>query len=60
MKATTESEATSSPARRSPRSPWLIAIVVGLILVALVNVVFIYIAVHAQDPVVDSYVTEPR
>ncbi len=57
MKVTTESEATSSPARRSP---WVIAIVVGLILVALVNVLFIYIAVHAQDPVVDSYVTEPR
>ncbi len=57
MKATTESEATSPPAGRSP---WLIAIIVGLILVALVNVVFIWIAVHRQDPVVDSYVTEPR
>ena len=46
--------------RASRRSPWVIAIVVGLILVAIVNVLFIYIAVRGQDPVSDSYVTEPR
>ncbi len=50
--------ATTEPRRR--RSPWPIAIIVGLMLVALVNVLFIWIAVHGQDPVVDSYVTEPR
>lgn len=42
------------------RSPWVIAIVIGLVLVALVNVLFIWIAVRGQDPVVRSYVTEPR
>ncbi len=50
--------ATTEPKRR--RSPWPIAIVVGLILVAIVNVVFIYIAVHGQDAVVDSYKTQSR
>lgn len=44
----------------SRRSPWIIAIVVGLVLVAIVNVLFIWIAVRGQDPVVRSYVTEPR
>ena len=42
------------------RSPWPLAIVAGLVLVALVNLLFIYIAVHRQDPVVDSYNTESR
>ncbi len=50
--------ATTEPRRR--RSPWPIAIIVGLMLVALVNVLFIWIAVRAQDPVVDSYKTESR
>ena len=50
--------ATNEPKRR--RSPWPIAIAIGLILVALVNVVFIWIAVRGQDPVVDSYETESR
>ncbi len=60
MKATTEQGATSSPRRRSPRSPWVIAIIVALTLVAIVNVLFIWIAVRGQDPIVDSYVTESR
>ncbi len=54
MKATTE------PPTPRRRSPWVIAIVIGLVMVAVVNVLFIWIAVHRQDPVVDSYVTEPR
>ncbi len=57
MQATTEQEATSSPRRRSP---WLIAIIVALALVGIVNVLFIWIAVRGQDPVVDSYVTQSR
>ncbi len=57
MKATTEQGATSSPRRRSP---WLIAIIVALALVGIVNVLFIWIAVRGQDPVVDSYVTQSR
>ncbi len=54
MKATTE---PGSPRRRSP---WVLAIVIALVTVAIVNVLFIWIAVHQQDAVVDSYVTEPR
>ena len=38
--------------------PWGIAI--GLFLVIMVNVVFIYIAIHGADTVVSSYTTEPR
>ena len=50
--------ATSEPKRR--RSPWPIAIIIGLILVAIVNVLFVCIALRGQDPVVDSYKTESR
>jgi hypothetical protein len=50
--------ATTEPTRR--RSPWPLAIIIGLVLVAIVNVLFIWIAVRGQDPVVRSYVTEPR
>lgn len=57
MKATTEPPAPS-PAPR--RSPWVIAVIIALVVVAIVNVLFIWIAVRGQDPVVDSYVTEPR
>jgi hypothetical protein len=42
------------------RSPWPLAIVVGLILVAIVNIVFIVIAVRGGEPVVDSYSTGQR
>jgi hypothetical protein len=42
------------------RSPWPIAIVVGLTLVALANAAFIYLAVSHPDPVVPSYSAEPR
>ena len=40
------------------RWPWAIAI--GLLIVILVNAAFAYIAVHGADPVVRSYLTEPR
>jgi hypothetical protein len=40
------------------RWPWAIAI--GLLIVVLVNAAFAYIAVHGADPVVSSYLTEPR
>ena len=48
----------TEPKRR--RSPWPIAIVIGLVLVAIVNVLFIYIAVRGQESVVDSYNTQSR
>ena len=55
---TPESSAAARPASRW--SPWVVAIVVGLALVAIANGAFIYIAVSGADPVVPSYVTEPR
>lgn len=42
------------------RSRWPLAIVIGLILVAIVNVVFIVIAVRGGEPVVESYSTGQR
>lgn len=45
---------------KTERSPWVIALVIGFILVAMVNVVFIWIAVRGQDPVVESYRTTSR
>jgi len=50
----------AAPSSPRARSPWVIAIVVTLAVVAIVNVLFIWIAVSGQDPVLDSYVTEPR
>lgn len=41
-------------------SPWVIGIVVGFVLMALVNAGFIYIAVKGADPVVPSYTIEER
>lgn len=40
------------------RSPWPLAIVVGLLIVVAVNVVFIYIAFSGADVVVPSYLRE--
>ncbi len=42
------------------RSPWPLAIVIGLVLMALVNVLFIYIAVRGQEPVAESYTRPGR
>ena len=39
---------------------WPIAIVIGLVLVILVNLTFIYIAVSGKDEIVPSYHTERR
>jgi hypothetical protein len=42
------------------RSPWVVGIVVGLVIVVLVNAGFIYVAVKGADPVVPSYRFEER
>lgn len=39
---------------------WPIAIIVGLLLMILINLAFIFIAVRGADEVVPSYQTEPR
>ena len=52
--------AAEASAAKRPRSPWPIAIVIGLILVAIVNLVFIVIAVRGGEPVVESYSTGQR
>ena len=52
--------APASPGSAPRRSPWVLAIVVGLVLVALVNLAFIYIAVSDADQVVPSYLLEHR
>jgi hypothetical protein len=64
--------ATSSPrpdrsdpgfdaAAASPgRSPWVVGIVIGFVLMVLVNCFFIYIAVSDADRIVPSYQLEHR
>jgi hypothetical protein len=42
------------------RSPWVIGIIVGFVLIVLVNMGFIFIAVRGADPVVPSYGLEER
>ena len=42
------------------RRVWPTIIIVGLVIVVLVNIGFIYVAVAGQDDVVPSYFTEPR
>jgi hypothetical protein len=42
------------------RSPWVVGIVIGLMIVVLVNVGFIYLAVKGADQVVPSYRIEAR
>jgi hypothetical protein len=49
--------AVTAPARRSP---WPIAIAIGLSIVVLTNAAFIYIAVSGADPVAQSYRVEQR
>jgi hypothetical protein len=54
-------EARPEAPRTEPGSRlWPVAITVGLILVVLVNLAFIYIAVTGSDGVVESYNTEVR
>lgn len=42
------------------RSPWILGIIVGFIIVVVVNFGFIYIAVKGADPVAPSYNAEGR
>jgi len=46
--------------RESRRSPWPLAIVLGLLFVIVVNLVVAIIAVRGADPIVSSYNSEPR
>lgn len=46
--------------KRPDAKPWVIGIIIGLALVAIANAVFIYVAVKGADPVVPSYIAEPR
>lgn len=48
------------PTEKRNRSPWPLAIIAGLTLVAIWNAGFIYIAVSGADPVDPSYVAEAR
>jgi len=50
------------PAEPSGGRRWPLAIGLGLLLIVLVNLAFIYVAVGVQrdDPVAESYLTEPR
>jgi hypothetical protein len=42
------------------RSPWVIGIIIGFVVVVLVNAGFIYVAVKGADRVVPSYNAEAR
>ncbi len=57
----TPTEGGQAGGQRSARgSPWPAAIIIGLILVAIVNLVFIVMAVRGGEPVVESYSTGQR
>jgi hypothetical protein len=47
----------SAPERRSP---WVLAIIIGLTMMVLVNIAFIVVAVRGADDVVPSYNLEQR
>ena len=51
--------ATSAPPR-DRRSPWVVGIIIGLALMVLVNLAFIYLAVSDADDIVPSYNLEQR
>lgn len=42
------------------RSPWVIGIIVGFVVMVLMNAVYIYVAVKGADQVVPSYIAEER
>jgi hypothetical protein len=46
--------------RNKQRSPWVVGIIIGFVVMVLVNAAFIYIAVRGADPVVPSYNAEGR
>lgn len=48
---------TEAPRRRSP---WPMAIAIGLGIVVLMNAVFIYVALSNTDPIAPSYSQEHR
>lgn len=50
----------TSSAQCARRSPWVLAIIIGLVIMALVNFAFIYVAVRGADDVVPSYNLEQR
>jgi len=58
-RAPEQAQATSS-AERCRRSPWVVGIAIGLVLMVLVNLAFIYIAVRDADQIVPSYHLEHR
>jgi hypothetical protein len=42
------------------RRIWPAALIVGMLIVILMNIAFIWVAVSGEDQVVDTYQTEPR
>jgi hypothetical protein len=42
------------------RSIWPAALIIGMLIVILMNIAFIWVAVSGEDQVVDTYQTEPR
>jgi hypothetical protein len=42
------------------RSPWVVGIIIGFMVMLLMNAVFIYVAVKGADQVVPSYISEKR
>jgi hypothetical protein len=42
------------------RSPWVVGIIIGFVVMLLMNATFIYIAVKGADQVVPSYHAEQR
>ena len=45
---------------QTKRSPWVIGIIIGFVMMILVNIAFITIAVKGADTVVPSYQTSDR
>ena len=45
---------------KKERSPWVIGIIIGFVMMILVNIAFITIAVKGADAVVPSYQTSDR
>jgi hypothetical protein len=53
-------EGAVAAASSGRRSPWVLGIVIGFVLMVLVNLAFIFIAVSGADQVVPSYQLEHR
>jgi hypothetical protein len=50
----------TEPDSESKRSPWVVGIIIGFVMMVLVNIAFITIAVKGADSVVPSYQTADR